>query len=238
MSSVKSYHFQFKQFAVAHDRCAMKVGTDGVVLGAWVSVENTTSILDVGTGSGVIALMLAQRTSEKTLIDAIEINEPDAQQASENVLNSPWKERVQIHHSALQQFHTEKKFDLIVSNPPFFNHSLPPSAGRAAARHTQTLSFYDFLKHATSLLQPNGKLAVILPFQEGLEFRTMAEQQFQLFINRSLALFSKKEKKQERWVFELSPLFTTLQEEHLYIHDQHDWSKEYRTLTKEFYLHF
>lgn len=238
MARVKSYHFQFKQFGVAHDRCAMKVGTDGVVLGAWVNVENATSILDVGTGSGLIALMLAQRTSEKTFIDAIEINEPDAQQASENVLNSPWKNRIQIHHSALQQFQTKKKYDLIVSNPPFFHHSLPPSEGRATARHTQTLSFLDFLMHTIPLLQPQGRLAVILPFQEGQEFRAMAEQNFKLSTIRALALFTKKEKKQERWVFELSQLFQSLQQEDLYIHDQRDWSSEYRTITKDFYLHF
>src|SRR4051812_9922250 len=111
--------FQFKQFKVNDDRCAMKVGTDGVLLGAWVNVTGAKTILDIGTGSGLIALILAQRTKAETIIDAVEIGEDDSQQANENVSNSPWPGKIEICQAAIQDFKSNHLYDLIVSNPPF-----------------------------------------------------------------------------------------------------------------------
>ena len=110
-------HFHFKQFSVRHDRSTMKVGTDGVLLGAWVNVDDSKRILDIGTGSGVIALMLAQRTTSDVLIDAVEVESDDAAQAKENVLQSPWPRRIDVHHTPIQNFHSDECYDLIVSQP-------------------------------------------------------------------------------------------------------------------------
>jgi Predicted O-methyltransferase len=217
----------------------MKVGTDAVLLGAWVKIENAKRILEIGTGSGVIALMLAQRCSSDTKIDAVELNEEDAAQAHENVLNSPWPGKVRVHQTAIQNFSPLHVYDLIISNPPFFNNSLlPPSDKRSSARHTHTLSFRDFLIHSSRLLSENGRLAIIIPFQEGLKFQHMAEQEFKFFTLRKLALFSKMEKKQERWLFEFSRRQHPTEESTLTIHENEDWSLDYRNLTKEFYLKF
>ena len=170
-------HFHFKKFSVAHDKSTHKVGTDGVLLGAWVSLEEVQRILDVGTGTGVISLMLAQRTPETVTIDAVEIEEDDALQAAENVRQSPWPEKIKVYHKTIQAFSPGKKYDLIISNPPFFVESwLPPEKKRSQARHTEQLSFEELLESATRLLSANGRLAVILPFQEGLQFIESARQ--------------------------------------------------------------
>src|SRR6478609_1594941 len=119
----------------------MKVGTDAVLLGAWVEVEKATRILDIGTGSAVIALMLAQRTSENTRIDALEPDREASEQAQANVLASPWNNRIIVHQTTLQEFHPSNNYDLVVSNPPYFVDSyLPPNANRKLARHNATLS--------------------------------------------------------------------------------------------------
>src|SRR5687767_8887834 len=115
--------FQFKQFSVAHDRSTHKIGTDGVLLGAWVDVRNAHSILDIGTGTGVIALMLAQRCAGDTCIDAVEMEKEDAAQAKENVARSPWPQKVNVVHAMIQAYTPKAEYDLIVSNPPYFINS-------------------------------------------------------------------------------------------------------------------
>ena len=148
--------FIFKQFKIQQDNTAMKVGTDGVLLGAWADSENATNILDIGTGTGLIALMLAQRNL-KANITAIEIDEQASLQASENFNNSPWEIRLSIKNLKLQDFVVEEKFDLIVSNPPFFNNTFQAnSSERNIARQTETLSFNELLKNTASLLSENG----------------------------------------------------------------------------------
>ncbi len=147
--------FQFKQFKINQDRCAMKVGTDGVLLGTWTDVSGVQSILDVGTGTGLIALMLAQRSSA-AIISGIEIDGDAAAQAVENVNNSPWREKINIEAVSLQTFtkNTGCRFDLIVSNPPYFNKSLKnPDAQRSVARHSDLLSRQDLLTAADTLLR-------------------------------------------------------------------------------------
>src|SRR5688500_14273906 len=197
--------FQFKQFSVAQNHCTHKVGTDGVLLGAWVNVnDGDRTILDVGTGSGLIALMLAQRTNRETHIDAVEIESMDADQAKENVLHSPWPEKIRIHHTSIQQFLPGIEYDLIVSNPPYFENSLlPPKKKRTQARHTEQLSFNDLLHHADRLLTPQGRLAVILPPAGGLKFIDQARL-LKLAPIRSAHFRSRAEKPVERVLMELA----------------------------------
>ena len=154
--------FQFKQFTIRHDRCAMKVGTDGVLLGAWANAKGKQRILDIGTGSGLIALMLAQRTD--AMITGIEIDPASATQAQENAAASPWADRLQIVATDIAGYTSYQAFDLIVSNPPFFNEMLlPPGAARSQARHTQALTFEALLFHVQRLLSPEGSFCAILP---------------------------------------------------------------------------
>lgn len=229
--------FRFKQFSLEDDRCAMKVGTDAVLLGAWVNVEGASRILDVGTGCGIIALMLAQRTSHDVIIEGIEVEPTDAEQAQKNVTNSPWANRVSIHSVALQDFRLSARFDLIVSNPPYFiNSQLPPAAHRAQARHTQSLSFEELISHSLRLLNSNGRLAVILPFEEGNLFQSMAEQQG-LFPTSRLAFYSRQGKPQERWLLIFSKIKLPIKEEQLILHGEGEaWSNDYQNLTRAFYL--
>ncbi len=215
----------------------MKVGTDAVLLGAWVNLEGPSRILDVGTGCGIIALMLAQRTANDVIIEGIEVEPADAEQAQENTNHSPWATRVTIHSVALQDFHSSARFDLIVSNPPYFiNSQLPPTAQRAQARHTQTLSFEELIYHSLRLLNANGRLAVILPFEEGNLFQLLAEQQG-LFPTNRLAFYSRQGKPQERWLLEFSKIKLPIKEEQLILHGEGEsWSDDYKNLTRAFYL--
>ncbi|MEK6783143.1 MAG: methyltransferase [Bacteroidota bacterium] len=233
----KNTPFKFKQFIVHHDRCSMKVGTDAVLLGAWVNIENTKTILEVGTGSGVISLILAQRTLPYAKIEAIEIEKEDAEQAQENIVRSPWPEKIKIHHQSLQSFIANKTFDLIVSNPPYFiNSHLPPSGKRSQARHTGSLNYTELIKYAVKLLSPIGRLAVVLPFEEGKQFQTLARAS-DLHVVRQLAFYSRQGKPQERWLFEFSFLHTEIVNENLILHATgEDWSVDYKKLTRDFYL--
>ncbi len=172
----------------------MKVGTDGVALGAWVPVEGVRRILDIGTGTGLIALMLAQRSSPDCQIVAVELDHAAAGQAAENVANSPWSQRIQVIESAVQALKSEP-FDLIVSNPPYFHHGQPfASPSRQQARHTSSLSHQELLEHSMRLLAPNGKIAFILPVNEAhlmierAEFNGLHVAEMQRLIPRSGAV--------------------------------------------------
>jgi tRNA1Val (adenine37-N6)-methyltransferase len=229
--------FRFKQFSIEDNRCAMKVGTDAVLLGAWVNIKGVKRILDVGTGCGIISLMLAQRTEEDVTIEGIEIEEQSAIQAQENLEKTSWCDRVLFHHCSLQHFRSSFKYDLIVSNPPYFNNSqLPPKAHRAKARHTDSLTHQELLNHSIRFLKVKGRLAVILPFEEGKLFVSLAKE-VGLYLNRQLIFYSRKGKPQERWLFEFSFIPTILAVEYLVLYgDGEAWSSEYKSLTKAFYL--
>lgn len=234
---MKNKAFHFRKFSVKDDRCAMKVGTDGVLLGAWVNVDEVKKILDVGTGCGLVALMLAQRTNELVTIDAIEIERDDASQASENFLNSPWVSRLHLFENSLQKFKSESKYDLIVSNPPYFlNSLLPPSVHRTRTRHTNSLTYQELIDHAVRMMNNKSRLAVILPYQEGLEFKSHALKKG-LHLIRQLAFYSRKEKPQERWLLEFSFEKKELKEEYLVLYEKDNYqSEDYRKLTHDFYL--
>jgi tRNA1Val (adenine37-N6)-methyltransferase len=229
--------FQFKKFNVHHDRCAMKVGTDAVLLGAWVDVSRAGQILDIGTGSGVIALILAQRTSNDASIDAIEIEKEDAGQAAENVLQSPWPNKISIFEKSIQEFDQGIQYDLIISNPPYFvNSLLPPTPHRTRTRHTIQLTFEELISNSIRLLRSKGTLAVILPVEEGNDFKQLAFKNG-LHIKRQLAFYSRKEKPQERWLFEFGFEPIKSIEEKLILYETGNLkSQDYTKLTKDFYL--
>ena len=229
--------FHFKRFSISHDRSTHKVGTDGVLLGAWVNVDRAHSILDIGTGSGVIALMLAQRTGSHVTIEAVELQEGDAGQARENVKASPWPEKVTIVHTPVQNFHPAKQFDLIVSNPPYFVNSwLPPDENRSRARHSKDLSFAELLGAVTRLLKPEGRFGVVLPFTEGNEFIRLAET-FAFHPVRKMTFQSRQNKPVERLLVEFSRIRGDIQIEELLLYKRNEeWTEEYKSLTRDFYL--
>jgi len=229
--------FQFKKFSIHHERCSMKVGTDAVLLGSWVDVSNAKTILDVGTGSGVIALMLAQRTDDNVCIDAIEIEENDVSQAKENVSHSFWPKKVSVFEESIQEFEPAVKYDLIVSNPPYFTNSLlPPTVHRKRTRHTEQLTFEELIAHSIRLLNPTGTLVVILPVQEGNDFKQLALKKG-LHVKRQLAFHSRREKPQERWLFEFGFEQFKPKEEKMILYESGDLkSSDYINITKDFYL--
>ena len=230
-------YFRFKQFTVFHDKCAMKVGVDGVTIGAWADVNGAKSILDVGCGSGLIALMLAQRSDAE--VTAVDIDAQSILQSGVNIENSPWKERISLLHSSFQNFAESYsgQFDLIVSNPPFFINSLKnPSQSRAVARHTDTLLHEDLVKNAKKLLAENGKFCVILPVLEGEQFIELAENEG-LFCSQKVSVFPNLEKPAKRLLLEFKNEKNVCLESKITIEKERGvYTDEYRELVKDFYL--
>jgi tRNA1Val (adenine37-N6)-methyltransferase len=231
--------FQFKQFSISHERCTHKVGTDGVLLGAWARIPpDATRVLDIGTGSGLIALMIAQRTGADCFIDAIEIGEGDAGQARENVARSPWKDRVTVYHTSLEEFREHKNYDLIVANPPYFSDSLlPPDEKRSRARHTTSLPLAQLVKHTLPLLSAQGRLAIILPWTEGQRFISVAST-VGLSVVRRTVVRSRVSKPVERLLLEFALSAQAIPDTALTLHSGkgEKWSEEYIALTRDFYL--
>ncbi|MGZ9674758.1 tRNA1(Val) (adenine(37)-N6)-methyltransferase [Flavobacterium sp. GNP001] len=233
-------NFQFKQFAVEQDRCAMKIGTDGVLLGAWTPIiNNPFSILDIGAGTGIIALMLAQRSNAEQ-IDALEIDEDAYEQATDNFENSPWSDRLFCYHAGLDEFveEPEDEYDLIVSNPPFYTEDYKTeNEQRDLARFADAMPFDELIEAADLLLSENGIFSVIIPYKEEENFIALANE-YELYplkithvkgtptteIKRSLLAFSRKE-----------TIDYTVDELIIEI-ARHIYTPEYIALTKDFYL--
>jgi tRNA1Val (adenine37-N6)-methyltransferase len=233
-------YFKFKQFTISQDRCAMKVGTDGVLLGAWADCENAKTILDIGTGTGLIALMLAQRSTAH--IDAIEIDQSASEQAGENVTKSPWETRISVINKSLQQFteQIDKKYDLIVSNPPFFQNSLyAPNQSRTNARHNASLEYEDILDASLKLLSNNGMLSLILPYLEGTMFIVKAAGKG-LYCVRQTNILPNPGKAPKRLLLEFTKIKKPLVEQEIIIelNKRHEYSDAYKNLTRDFYLAF
>ena len=232
--------FQFKQFSVEQDRCAMKIGTDGVLLGAWTPIpDNIFSVLDVGAGTGIIALMLAQRSTAEQ-IDALEIDEEAYEQAVENFENSPWSDRLFCFHAGLDEFveEPEDEYDLIISNPPFYTEDYKTeNEQRDLARFADAMPFEDLVEAADLLLSENGIFSAIIPYKEEEKFIALAKD-FDLFpikitrvkgtptteIKRSLLAFSRN-------ISENFPV-----DELVIENSRHIYTEEYIALTKDFYL--
>lgn len=193
--------------------------------------------LDIGTGCGIIALMLAQRCGKHVHIDAIDIGEEEAQQARDNILQSPWPSRTEVHLTALQEYFPRERYDLIVSNPPFFVDSLrPPDKRRSLARHAHVLSFDDLLDGAIRLLATDGRFAVVLPYVEGQDFMRRAEMR-DLFVARVCVFRTRRGKSPERLLIEFSRKKTTRDQCELLLYEEKNvWSEEYQALTQAFYL--
>jgi len=229
-------YFRFKQFTVYHDLCAMKVGVDGVLLGAWADCRNIQFALDVGTGSGLIALMLAQRS--QATIHAIDIDENACKQAEINFNNSPFHSHLSIEHVALQDFSSPVRYDLIVSNPPYFAQSLKsPDTNRSLARHDEYLPLDVLIEKSASLLSSQGKVAFILPFDRWEEAHTLALEN-RLFLCRKTLVSSLQNRPPKRVLLEYSPTEQGATEENgFYIGgEKQTYSDEYRALTEDFYL--
>jgi len=233
--------FAFKQFNVKQDKCAMKVGTDAVLLGSWIQPNGSTHILDIGTGTGVIALMLAQKTTASII--GIDIDVSATQQAQENVDESKFKNYITLFNSSFQDFvkTTSLKFQLIVSNPPFFEQSLKSSdEKRSNARHADVLPFEDLLDGVIKLLDAKGKFCLILPTLEAEKFRNMAQKKG-LYLSKLLRVKSRADKdidKRHLMQFEFTP--TEFSEETIAIEEdeRHSYTQAYKELTKAYYINF
>ena len=230
--------FKFKQFTIKQNLCAMKVGTDGVLLGAWSNIPNG-NVLDVGSGSGLISLMIAQRNTEVE-IDAIDIHKDAFLQTQENVNESTYSERIHVYHTAIQLFETTKKYDLIISNPPFFNNAYKSTdLAKNIARHTDELPFDVFIEKVKELLTDDGILSLILPIQESLLFTELALKK-RLHLNRKCWVKPNYEKEPKRVLLEFSFSQSEILDELLVIETEkrHHYTEEYRNLTRDFYLKF
>jgi len=232
-------YFNFKQFTVFQEKSAFKVGTDGVLLGAAANVSDKQKVLDIGTGTGLISLMIAQRCNAE--ITAIEPDKESFSEAIENVSNSEWHNRITVINSDLQNyFPGEDKFDLIVSNPPFFADSLKnPDPRKSAARHNDSLSSTELLFGASRLLESNGLFKVIMPYVEGnLLIAEAAE--FGLFCSDILKIRPLPASEIRRLILTFSKERIKVSEKFLTIErgPRHEFTEEYINLTKDFYLKF
>lgn len=229
--------FRFRQFTVHQEKCAMKVGTDAVLLGSWVQTLDAIRILDIGTGTGLIALMLAQKSN--AVIDAMDVDEGAFLQAKENFRISPWFNRLHIYHQSFQDYVAEKrgKYDLIVSNPPYFQHASKPShESRINARHNDLLSFSELINGVKELLSINGRFCVILPYKEGMEFMDQAHMQG-LFCHHIVRVKTKASKPEKRLMLEFGFRFGLLTEEELIIQEEdNSFTDDYIHLTSEYYM--
>ena len=218
--------FQFKQFAICQDLCAMKVGTDGVLLGAWAN--GGKRILDAGTGTGIIALMMAQRYPN-AVVTAIDIDEGAVKQAQQNVAQSPFAQQITVLHNTLQEHQGE--YDAIISNPPFFIDSLAaPDEQRNVARHTQTLTYTELMQAAWRLLSDEGELSVVVPF----DYRKRMEDEaifVGFFPSKVCAVKTTERKPAKRYLLSFKKHPCRCEQEQLTI-----GSERYQELTKEFYL--
>ena len=230
--------FRFRQFCVEDDQSSMRIGTDAVLLGAWTDPGEKSEILDIGTGCGVIALMMAQKCN--AAITAIDIDEDSVRQASLNFRNSPWNERINALHCSLQEFtmHYGKSFDLVITNPPFFRNSLrSPLNSRNIARHDDQLKTRDLLTGVSLILGSTGRFFLILPAGDATSFQSDAREH-NLFLVRQLQVKPKPGTIPKRIVMEFafsSPGFV-VSEEIIIRREDNSFTEAYREMTKDFYL--
>lgn len=237
----RNNYFQFKQFRIVQERSAMKVGMDGVLLGTWADPSDAERILDIGTGTGLIALMMAQKNNH-TQIDAIEVDKEAFDEAVQNIQQSHWSERIHPELCSFQEFaeRTNLKYDLIVSNPPFFTNGVKaPVENRAQARHSDSLPLDVLISGAAGLLRENGRIALVLPVESIQEITKLANLN-RLYISRLCRVKPNPQKPVFRILIELANSTCTIQESELMIEFEkhHDYTPEYKALTKDFYLKF
>lgn len=227
--------FQFKQFTVRQERAAMKVGTDGVLVGAWTHIpDGCRRILDIGTGTGLIALMAAQRCAD-ALVTGVEADAASAGQARENVAASPWSDRIEIVDGRIQEYESAEPFDLIISNPPYYDGTLVcPDAERTAARHTVALSFSELMASARRLIAADGRFSVIVPTDCVASLVAAGD----MHLVRRCDVRTKSTKKPKRTLLEFSPVFLSAPRfgELIMCDDAGVPTADYKSLTGDFYL--
>lgn len=235
ISKMRNPYFQFKQFTVWHDKCAMKVGADGVLLGAWTPVLDAHRILDIGTGTGLVALMLAQRS--RAAITALEIEPLAAAQAAENIARSPWQERVEVVVGDFNHYRPNTRFDVIVSNPPYFVDSMKcPDSQRSVARHNNELTYTDLLQGVSALLAPNGAFTLVIPTDVADRVKEIAQAHC-LYPSRQLDVITKPGGAPKRTLITFTFIQQECQLEELLTEvARHQYSDAYVALTKEYYL--
>jgi len=239
-AALRGNGFTFKQFFIAHDRCAMKVGTDGILLGAWAPVTQIDAMLDIGSGSGLLALMLAQRTSENIIIDAVELDAAAVQQAQENVQASAWAPRITVHQADIRHWAPpiNHRYSLIVSNPPYYEKGIAcSSTEREQARYTTTLSYHALLSCAQQWITEQGLFCVVLPAMTAEDFVGQAEKLgWHLRLRTDVA--ETEGRSPHRILLGLSLQAGTITHTQLIIRgsDNH-YSTEFCQLTRDFYLY-
>jgi tRNA1Val (adenine37-N6)-methyltransferase len=230
-------HFSFKQFTIHQDQTAMKVTTDACILGAYTDVKGAKNILDIGTGTGLLSLMLAQKIDAQT--DAIEINESAYNQAITNINQSIFKDTITVYNTSIQEFITKNRYDLIISNPPFFqNHLKSETESRNNSIHTDTLSFEDLLEVVLRLLNPNGTFVILLPLYESSVFEQLAILQ-ELYPQKKLMIRHRKGSKILRIITTFGIIKKEIINEELIIKNPDEsYTLGFQVLLKDYYLAF
>lgn len=230
-------HFSFKKFTIHQDQTAMKVTTDACILGAYSDVQNAKRILDIGTGTGLLSLMLAQRSQAQ--IESVEIDEVSYNQAVENVEKSIFKGKIKLYHVDIQSFISENCYDLIISNPPFFqNHLKAEAQSRNNALHTDTLSFEDLLSSVIRLLSPTGTFVVLLPAYESSVLELMANE-LGIFASKKLNIHHREGSKILRIITTFGFSKTeTITEELIIKNSNESYTTDFQELMRDYYLIF
>lgn len=231
--------FRFKRFTIQQDRCALKVGTDGVLFGAWVNYRGVQRILDIGTGTGVLALIAAQRAPQAT-VDAVEIDDAAAEQAAGNAAASPWSNRVRVHRMDVRRMNACESFDLVICNPPYYaGYSTAADERVGVAKHSDELLFNELLLAVERLLTPNGRFAVIIPLNREAEFIDLAKEAT-LFLSRRCLVRYVAHRPAKRVLLEFTKHPVETLEEQLTIENTgpFDYSPEYRALISDLMLNF
>ena len=229
--------FRFKKFALIDKNSALKIGTDAVIIGASIDISKAKRILDIGTGCGIIALMLAQRS--KAIIDAIEPHTPSAKDAKNNFDASPWKDKLSLYIETLENYveTTDKTYDLIVSNPPFFeNDLLSADTNKTQAKHAINLHLEDIIILSRKMLNKNGKIEIIIPIHREKELIQIAQKN-QLQLQRKVIVYPKKEKAAHRLILRFSLEQEIYTEEEIIIRNaNNEYTNSYKILTRDFHL--
>ena len=230
--------FFFKKFALFHHRSTMKIGTDAILLARWVEVSANDDVLDIGTGCGLIPLMLSQKGIKNA--DAVEIDTESYEEARQNFANSAWNTQLNAVNDDIRLYSKTcgKKYDLIISNPPFFfGDNIPQKAKKGLARHTNTLSYSDLLSAVKLLLKPNGRFALVLPAIEAVTFKKEAENQgFYLKKEMKIIPIEGKESNRINMQFVVNQVDDIITETFVLRNQDHSFTKEYKDFLKDFYL--